>query len=182
MIDRLVDLLIASLRLFQAFVVIADYERGVVLRFGRFHRTIAPGFHWIIPFRCEHVLSTNVVPETMNVGPQSLTTADGQSVTLGTVVTFEIEDAKRFLLEVEGANQVIEDAAYGAQARVVMARTWEALMQADLPNELSKEVRKRARAYGVRVIDVQVSDFTRAKTLRLMLNQSPIAKGYSIEL
>jgi len=181
-IDRLVDILIASLRLFQAFVVIADYERGVVLRFGRYHRTLGPGFHWIIPFSCEHVLSTNVVPETMNVGPQSLTTADGQSVTLGTVVTFEIEDAKRFLLEVEGANQVIEDAAYGAQARVVMARTWEGLMQIDLPNELAKEVRKRARAYGVKVIDVQVSDFTRARTLRLMLNQAAAPRGFTVEL
>lgn len=182
MIDRLVDLLIASLRLFQAFVVIADYERGVVLRFGRFHRAIGPGFHWIIPFRCEHVLSTNVVPETMNVGPQSLTTADGQSVTLGTVVTFEIEDAKRFLLEVEGANQVIEDAAYGAQARVVMARTWEGLMQIDLPNELAKAVRKRAKGYGVNVIDVQVSDFTLAQTLRLMMQQAQAPRGFSVEL
>lgn len=182
MIDRLVDLLIASLRLFQAFVVVADYERAVVLRFGRYHRDIGPGFHWILPFRCEHVLSTNVVPETMNVGPQSLTTRDGQSVTLGTVVTFEIEDAKRFLLEVEGANQVIEDAAYGAQAQVVMARSWEELQTVDLPNELAKEVRKRARRYGVKVIDVQVSDFTKARTLRLMLNQAAVSRGVSIEL
>jgi hypothetical protein len=38
----------------------------------------------------------------------------------------------------------------------------------DIDNELTKEVRARAKRYGVSVDEVQVSDFTRSRSLRLI--------------
>jgi regulator of protease activity HflC (stomatin/prohibitin superfamily) len=171
MLDRLVDLIVASLRLFLFFTVVPTYSRGVVLRFGRFNRIADPGFHWMWPFNIEELIATNVVPETMNVGPQSLTTKDGVSVVIGTVVTFGIEDVKRFLLEIEGANQVVEDSTYGAVSKLVMEKTWAQLGEIDLPNELTKAVRRQAKRYGVDVVQVQISDFTRSRSFRLMQPQ-----------
>jgi regulator of protease activity HflC (stomatin/prohibitin superfamily) len=179
MIDRLVDLLVQCIRLFQFFTVIADYERGVFLRFGRFNRLAAPGFHWMWPFNVEALLSTNVVPETMNVGPQSLTTKDGVSVVVGGVVTFSIEDAHKFLLEIEGGNQVIEDATYGIVSRFVMDKAWDELRACDLAGELTKAVRRQAKRYGVNVQTYQISDFTRSRSFRLMASPSGAAKGYT---
>jgi regulator of protease activity HflC (stomatin/prohibitin superfamily) len=178
-IDRLVDLLIQAIRLFQFFTVVTDYERGVFLRFGRFHRLAQPGFHWMLPFNAEALLYTNVVPETMNVGPQSLTTKDGVSIVVGGVVTFAIEDAHKFLLEIEGGNQVIEDATYGIVSRFVMDRTWDELRQIDVAAELTKAVRRQAKRYGVNVQTYQISDFTRSRSFRLMASPQGNAKGYT---
>lgn len=95
MLDRLLEFLLQGLQLFQPFVVLRAYERGVVLRLGRFHREIGQGFHWLIPLRVEEVQATNIVLETMNVGPQSLTTADGVSIVISVVVSFRIENVRR---------------------------------------------------------------------------------------
>jgi regulator of protease activity HflC (stomatin/prohibitin superfamily) len=178
-IDRIVDLLIQCIRLLQFFTVIADYERGVILRLGRFNRLANPGFHWMCPLNVETLLYTSAVPETMNVGPQSLTTKDGASVIVGGVVTFSIEDAHKFLLEIEGGNQVIEDSTYGIVSRFVMDRTWAELGQIDIAGELTKAVRRQAKRYGVNVQTYQISDFTRSRSFRLMASPSGAAKGYT---
>ena len=132
------------------------------------------------PFRVEECLSTNVVPETMLVDPQSLTTKDGVSLVISTVVTFAIDDVKVFLLEIEGAGQVIEDATYGIVAHMIMERTWAELAEIDLANELSKTVRRAAKRYGVQIVQVQIADFTRSRSLRLVLghaNKFPVVNA-----
>jgi membrane protease subunit HflK len=150
------------------WVVVDQYAGGVILRWGKFHRMATPGFHWKWPFNVETVLLTNVVPETMNVGPQSLTTKDGISVVISVVVTFGVEEPQKFLLDIEGANQVIEDSTYGVVAQLVMTNTWDSLRAMDLANELSKAVRRQAKKYGVNVVQVQPSDFTKTRSLRLI--------------
>lgn len=168
MFDKLVELLISSLRLFLFFTVVPSYAGGVILRFGKFHRLAEPGFRWLWPFRVEEVLLTNVVPETMNVGPQSLTTSNDIPLVIATVVTFGVSDPKTFLLEVEGANQVVEDSTYGVVSELVLGHTWEELLNMDLATQLTKLVRKQAKRYGVDVRSVAIADFTRSRSLRLM--------------
>lgn len=168
MFDRLVDFVIQFIELFQFFFVVRAYERGVVLRFGRFHRLVDPGFHLRWPFRIEIDLLVNVVPETVTIGPQSLTTKDEQSVIVASVVTYKVSDTRSFLLDIEGAHQVIEDSACGTVAQFVLSRTWEDLRSVDVNNELTKKVRALAKRYGVEVLNVQVTDFTRSRSLRLV--------------
>ena len=179
MLDKLIDLIVSSIRFFQFCTVILQYERAVVLRFGRFHREIGPGFHWIWPFRIEEVLATNVTLETMNVGPQSLTTKDGVSMVISTVVTFTVADVRKFLIEVEAATNVIEDSTYGIVSRLVADRTWAELCRPELADDLSKIVRRLAKRWGVDVMNVQVSDLTRSRSFRLMQhlqNSRPLAQ------
>jgi regulator of protease activity HflC (stomatin/prohibitin superfamily) len=171
MFDKLVDLLVSSLRMFMFWTVVDSYAGGVILRFGKFNRLADPGFHWLWPFNIETVLRTNVVPETMTVGPQSLTTADDISIVIGVVVTFGISDVKTFLLEIEGANQVVMDSTFGVVSQLVMRHTWGELQSMDKPKELTKAVRAQAKRYGVEVVKVAVSDFTRSRSLRLMQHQ-----------
>lgn len=102
------------------------------------------------------------------VGPQSLTTVDGHSVVITTVVTFNIEDIKTFLLDIEGAHQVIEDSTYGIVASFVMKHTWQQLLDVDISKELTKDVRRSAKKYGVAIDNVQVADFTRSRSIRLL--------------
>jgi regulator of protease activity HflC (stomatin/prohibitin superfamily) len=177
MIDRLVQLLIDGAKLFKFFCVVRAFEGGVILRLGRFHREVAPGFHWLWPFELEELVYTNVVDELIEIGPQSLTTADGVSIVLSTVVTFAVKDPRKFLLEVEGANQAVADAAVGAQARYVLGKTWRELLASDKPEELTAIVRKRGWRYGVEVRSVEVKDFTRSRSYRLLSSANRTIEG-----
>jgi regulator of protease activity HflC (stomatin/prohibitin superfamily) len=169
MFDKLVDLVVNFIHLFFFCFTTASYERGVVLRFGLKHRDISPGFHWIWPFHIEQYYSCSIAVETATVGPQSLTTKDDKSIVVSTIITFEVADSTKFLLEVEGGHQVIEDSAYGAVADFVMKRTWNQLREIeDINNDLSKLVRRKASKYGVNIISAQLCDFTASKSLRLI--------------
>lgn len=168
MFDKLIDLVIQFIRLFQCFAVLRCYQGGVILRFGKLHRDAKIGFNWKWPFDIEEMIHTNIVTETMLVGPQSLVTKDKKHIIISTVVTFKVDNPRVFLLEIEGANRVIEDSTFGEVSDWVTERTWDELVESDVANKLSIKLRKRAKGYGVDVIRVQIVDLTESLSIRLM--------------
>lgn len=167
MLDRLLDFIASALDLFRFWVVIAQYENGVVLRLGKFRRVLEPGLHFIIPFGVDDVLTDNVVTSTFNMTPQSLTTKDGQSVVISAVMTWAIKDVRKTLLEVEGAEDVAIDSCYGIIGQMVASRTWDEVRAPDFAEEITKAVRRRAFRYGIEVQSIQISDLSRTRSLRL---------------
>lgn len=168
MLDRLIDLLLQWVSFFVPFTVVDQFEEAVVLRFGRFHRELEPGFHWLIPFEVERVIADNVVPRTLNLGAQSLTTKDGAQIVLGVILTARIHDIRKAILEVENVDAAVQDSCYAEVARVVHEHTWEELQAESINDELLRACRKRAFSYGVEIMRTQLSDLARCKSLRLI--------------
>lgn len=170
MFDKLVDLLIEFIRLFQFWEVIEPYQAGVRLRLGKYRSTFnKPGLYWMIPFGVDRAMVESVVTETLHIRPQSLVTKDGKSIVVSSVITFHVEDVKTFLLEVEGRNAIIQDSAFGVISDFVMKHTWEELNAfPDVGNELAKAVRRKAKLYGANVHTVQLADFQICRSFRLI--------------
>jgi regulator of protease activity HflC (stomatin/prohibitin superfamily) len=168
MLEKLLDFLFSILRAFQFLSVVDIYQRGVVLRLGNPSRDVGPGLVWLIPFYVDRLLVENIILEALPVGPQSLTTKDRKSIVLSTIVSFTIEDVRKFLLEVEGRNEFIEDSLYGVQSGFIMSRTLEELCGLDMENELTKLARRRAKEWGVRIVRVQIADFSESRSIRLI--------------
>jgi regulator of protease activity HflC (stomatin/prohibitin superfamily) len=168
MFDRVIDLLLQWIGFFIPFVVIDQFEEAVVLRFGVMHRKLMPGFHWVIPFEVERVIADNVVPRTMNLGAQSLTTKDGAQIVLGVIITARIHDIAKSVLEVENVDGAVQDSCYAEVARVVHEHTWDEMQAESINDDLLKACRKRAFGYGVEIMRTQLSDLARCKTLRLI--------------
>jgi regulator of protease activity HflC (stomatin/prohibitin superfamily) len=168
MLDRLIDLLLQWVGFFRFWEIIDHYERAVVLRLGHFHRELDPGFHWIWPFNVERVIADNVVPRTMNLGAQSLTSKDGHQIVLGVIVTARIHDIQKAILDVENVDAAVQDSCYAEVARVVHEHTWDEMQAEGINDELLKACRKRAFTYGVEIMRTQVSDLARSKTMRLI--------------
>ena len=107
MFERLIEWIEQFIDLFRFWQVINAYEEGVVLRLGKYHRNIGPGFHFIIPFNIEEVLRDNVVPTTTRITEQTMTTADLQQVVISVILRWRISDIRKILVEVEDADQVL---------------------------------------------------------------------------
>jgi regulator of protease activity HflC (stomatin/prohibitin superfamily) len=108
------------------------------------------------------------------VGPQSLVTKDGKPVVITTVITCTVEDVEPFLLQVNGGMTALDDAATGVVSRLVMGNTWDQLLAMDIANELTKDVRRFAKPWGVGISRVQLSDFMQMRSLRLLMSQNHI--------
>jgi regulator of protease activity HflC (stomatin/prohibitin superfamily) len=156
--------------MFRFWVIMEPFERGIVLRLGLHVRTIGPGLHWVWPLHVETVIHDNVVTRTSTLNPQSLTTADGDTVVIGAVITSHIEDIEKAILGVEGVDHALMDACYGAVGEVVARSTWEELTSEKFSDEVTKVCRRQAKRYGVYIERVQLGD--RAKCVAFRHHQS----------
>ena len=177
MFDKLVDLIVSWIKLFFFTYVLHADQRGIVLRFGRHVRDVGPGWHFKWPFDIDEVFFREITPSTLTVGPQSLTTKDDRDVVVSVLVTYQIEDVRRTIIEIQGVLPVLHYATYGVVSDFVMKHTWAELRnvratddtrELDLDNEIAKAVRRRAKKYGVHIIDVQFCDLTKSRSLRLI--------------
>ena len=168
MFDKLIELFKQFGRFLQCWMTLDPYEGGVILRLGKFHKMATIGWNWIIPFMIDRVLSCNISTHTLVVGPQSLMTKDGKQVVITTVITCTVEDPKLFILEINGGMMALDDAATGVVSRLIMEHTLEEILAMDISNELSKDVRRFAKPWGVGISRVQLSDFTVMRSIRLL--------------
>jgi regulator of protease activity HflC (stomatin/prohibitin superfamily) len=142
-IDRLIDLLIDCFWWFVPFFVISHYERGVVLRFGKFAREAGPGFHWLLPLGIEEAIREHVKPDGWNMIPMTITLPDGVTVTISCVMIWEITDPKTLMLEVED-RETIASAVAGYIQDWFSKWTWPELQA------FRKKAAESGRRHGVR--------------------------------
>lgn len=165
--EKIVDMLIGFIGMFRFFTVVDAFENGVKLRWGKYVKTVKPGFRWQLPLGIDEILTVNVVTDPVVVGPQSLTTKDGKSVVILAIVTWKTFDARKVLLEVDGAESALVDVSCGYIHEQVAAHTWATIRTPEFPNSLKKHIQKQARKWGISVTNVQFSDCSLSRSYRL---------------
>lgn len=78
--------------------IINQYERGVVLRLGKFSRMLKPGFHVILPY-LDHMTKVDVRTTPMDIPKQEVITRDNVTVNVDAIVYFRVIDAAKAVLE-----------------------------------------------------------------------------------
>ena len=74
-----------------AIKIVQQYEQGLIERFGRYRKTLDPGFHMIVPF-IEKVRKIDMREQVVDVPPQEVITKDNVVVTVDAVVYYQATD------------------------------------------------------------------------------------------
>jgi regulator of protease activity HflC (stomatin/prohibitin superfamily) len=166
--EKLIDLLVQFMEFFRFCTIVDCYQEGVALRFGKFHRELKPGFHWLIPFYVENPIIENVKPKVYQATTQSLMTADGKPVAVGLTITYEIRSIRKALLEVESVNEAIHDCCLATSAEHVTLATWDQLRAPTFCETLTAACRKLAFKYGIEITGVRIHELAPTRTYRLI--------------
>jgi regulator of protease activity HflC (stomatin/prohibitin superfamily) len=157
-----------------AIKIVKQYERGVVLRFGRLIRTRDPGFNVIIPI-ADRMIKVDLRVVTMVVEPQAVITKDNVTIKVDAVVYFMVVDP---------VNAVIKVADYiKATSQIALTTLRSVLGQSDLDellfererinNKLREIIDEHTEPWGVRVTVVEVKDVQLPDTMqRAMARQA----------
>lgn len=78
--------------------IINQYERGVVLRLGKYSRTLNPGFRVIIPY-IDKMIKVDVRTTPMDIPKQEVITRDNVTVNVDAIVYARVIDAQKAVLE-----------------------------------------------------------------------------------
>ncbi|PPJ42178.1 MULTISPECIES: FtsH protease activity modulator HflK [unclassified Pseudoxanthomonas] len=111
---RWVLLGIGILVLFSSFQLIGEQQRGVVLRFGQYARTMQPGPNFKWPWPIESVTKVNATQFSNFNNTVSVLTRDENIVRIEFNVQYRVSDPQLYLYGTRGAVAVLEQAAQSA--------------------------------------------------------------------
>ncbi len=139
--------------------IVKQYERGVLLRFGRVIGTRDPGLRLIIPIvDVLHRVSLRIV--TMPIQSQGIITRDNVSVDVSAVAYFRVVDAVKSVVAIESVRVAIDQIAQTTLRKVVGRHTLdETLSETDRINKDIREILDVTTLdWGVEVTLVELKD------------------------
>lgn len=166
MFDRLLELFTQLFNEAKFWYVVKDYEEGILLRRGKYHKNVLSGLHGKLPF-LDEPLKDIVVYQTITLASQSLITKDGKEVVVKGMIKFKISDIKLFLLTVTDAKDAVSDVTQGVIAEAITSKTWDECRDLDINNIITKKSRIQNKRFGIDTDSVVLTDKISAKSIRL---------------
>jgi regulator of protease activity HflC (stomatin/prohibitin superfamily) len=150
-----------------AIRIIKEFERGVVLRFGRFSHVKLPGIRFLIPF-VDQMFRIDLRIVTMDVPKQEMMTKDNVPVTVDAVVYFRVVNAEDAVLKIENfARATGLIAQTTLRGTVGQASLDELLAERDKVNDhLQTVIDEQTEPWGVKVTNVEVRDVILPETMK----------------
>jgi regulator of protease activity HflC (stomatin/prohibitin superfamily) len=155
------------IELFQFFVFIDHYEKGVILRQGKYNREVGPGLRFIIPFNQEEIIVANVKPEPMYLDVQSLHTADDYACNIQVGLIWRIIDVKEFLIENDDTEDMVGLLCSGIVTKSVHTHKWAALREERYADSLKAPMNRKIRKRGAEIDEVVIQDFAAGHASRI---------------
>ncbi len=174
LINLIVFLVIAVAVIGPAVKVVKQWERGVVLRFGRYIGSRSPGLNLIIPY-LDRMLKVDTRVETMVLEPQEVITKDNVTVQVDAVVYFQVINPEDAMMKVMDYEQATTQIALTTLRSVLgQSELDELLAHRDQINEmLQKIIDDHTEPWGVQVTAVEVKDVLLPESLqRAMARQA----------
>ncbi|OGO40279.1 MAG: hypothetical protein A2147_00590 [Chloroflexi bacterium RBG_16_57_8] len=151
---------VALILLVAAARVVKQYERGVVLRFGRLVATREPGLNLILPF-VDRMTKISLRITTVVLEPQEVITRDNVTVRVDAVVYFMVIDPIKAAINVEDYRQAIMQLALTTLRSVLgQSEMDELLAHRDQINLRLREIidEQSEGPWGVRATLVEIKD------------------------
>ena len=88
--------------------VVRQSEVYIIERLGKFHKVTGAGLNIIVPF-FDHVRAVvSLKQQTMDIPPQGVITKDNVTITIDTVVFYQITDPQKAIYEIQSLKKAIE--------------------------------------------------------------------------
>lgn len=164
-----VQALLEWLRNFWPFVIVMQYERGVRYWRGRVvGGALGPDWYWCVPFFME-IHPVQVMPDILKLWNLNVTTKDNASIRLRANVRYEIFDAVAVWNNVQDYKDNLADECRTQLAKVVRSREFTELLadQDQIERECKTEMNKVVKDWGIKILRVGVTDFTKTRDISL---------------
>jgi regulator of protease activity HflC (stomatin/prohibitin superfamily) len=156
----LVVMALVGLVLMPAPRIAQQWERAVVLRFGRFVGLRGPGLFWVVPFMDRVSTWIDQRTVTTSFAAEQTLTADTVPVNVDAVLFWLVHDAEKAALEVQDYGQAVSWAAQTALRDIIGRTTLTDLLRGRerIETELQTLIDQRSNPWGVTVSSVEMRD------------------------
>jgi len=160
--------LLTGFTLMQSPKVAKQWERGVVLRLGRYIGLRGPGLFWIIPFVDSVTKWIDQRVITTSFAAEETLTSDTVPVNVDAVLFWLVYDPEKAALEVQEYQQAVSWAAQTALRDIIGRTSLTDLLRGRerIEEELQKLIDSRSNPWGVTVQSVEMRDVVIPESLQ----------------
>jgi regulator of protease activity HflC (stomatin/prohibitin superfamily) len=152
--------LVAGLVFMQSPRIAKQWERGILLRLGRFVGLRGPGLFWVVPFIDSVSAWIDQRTITTSFAAEQTLTADTVPVNVDAVLFWMVHDPQKAALEVQNYTQAVSWAAQTALRDIIGRTTLTDLLRGRerIEDELQRLIDERSNPWGVTVSSVEMRD------------------------
>ena len=167
-------LVILVILLLSCFKILPEWQRGLILRFGRFVGVRGPGLTIIIP-GVEKMIRVDTRTITMDIPPQDIITLDNVSLKVNAVLYFRITDPEKAITKVEDYHfATAQSAQTTLRSTLGQYQMDDLLSQRDKINHTLQDILDRdTEPWGIKISKVEVKHIDLPKEMqRAMARQA----------
>ncbi|MDR2467960.1 MAG: slipin family protein [Spirochaetaceae bacterium] len=137
-----------------------EWERAIVLRFGKFHKVKGPGLFFLIPIADRVAQRVDIRIRVTDFSAQETLTLDSVTVTVDAVCFWHVWDPEKALLEVEDYEEAVVLSAKTALRSAVSRHDLSAfLAHGDLvEKQIREDVDRKTTDWGLTIHHIEITD------------------------
>jgi regulator of protease activity HflC (stomatin/prohibitin superfamily) len=158
--------------------LLAEWDRAVILRVGRFHGVRGPGFFMIVPVIDSVVRVIDMRVRTSSFYSEGMLTRDTVQVDIDAIAFWHVWDAQKAMVEVESYYQAITLAVQTALRDIIGVHSLaEILAERDrMGQTLQQVLEAKTEAWGISVNSTEIRDIAIPEALRDALSKQAQAE------
>jgi regulator of protease activity HflC (stomatin/prohibitin superfamily) len=157
--------------------IAAQWERGVVLRLGKFHGLKGPGLLLVFPVMdVVRYVDTRLL--TLDIPHQQVITRDNVPVRVDGVIFFTVRDPERAIITIQDYRFAVSQYAQAALRDVIGSMTLDDLLSErdQIQAKITAVVEGRASAWGTHVDSIRLLDIDMPEDLKRMMSRQASAE------
>lgn len=157
--------------------VAAQWERGVVLRIGKFTGVRGPGIVYVVPF-IDSVTFVDIRLLTLNIPSQQVITKDNVPAAVDGVLYFLVKEPEQAVLTVQDYRFAVAQYAQATLRDVVGALTLDELLseREQIQQRVAEVVEERIKGWGLHLDSIRLQDIEMPRDLKRIMSRQASAE------
>ncbi len=157
--------------------VAAQWERGVVLCFGRYKKLAGPGVFYVVPF-IEAAIFIDKRVLTINIPSQQVITRDNVPAAVEGVLFFEVSDPVKAVVSVQNFRFAVAQYAQSALRDVIGNLSLDQLLseREKIQDDIAAIVDKHIQEWGLKLDTIRLQDIEMPEDLKRIMSRQASAE------
>lgn len=161
LLSTIIVIIVVAILLASSAYIVKQWEKAVILRFGKIENIVEPGLNFRVPF-IDAVRRVDMRTQTVDLKGQSAITKDNISVGIDAVVFMTIENPERVITQIINFRDAVSKYAQTAIRNIVGQYNLDELLESreEIAIKLKEEIDKLSKEWGIDIARAGLQDIS----------------------